>query len=523
MKECKYCGTTYDEAVREACPNCGGTAVVTEKEKVQAEEQEIYEQIIYTDSNKRLRNLILAGASAVVVIILIIVITTMTNNSKTYTYPGAFGVSQEITVKEIKETIELGDSYIKQGEYLKALDTYKKVPNEYDKYDKVRLKIDSAVDGYSTEIISRVEGLLKDENYAAAISVLDKATSIVGNNNVFTLKKEAVLGHYETEFLDNATSYVDAGEYKNALDILDLAIEIIENSATLLQKKEEILSLYKFEFLERASHHSDESQYTEALAILTTAQGIFGLSDSDVTAKTIEVHKAKVTEKISEYEQTNDYATAIQYIEQELSNVNNDTQVVEKLNAYKVIYKEKVLDDVAEAFENSGYEAAISILNRAKTILNDSSVEKTITEYKEYAPQSPFDIDYYTANNEHYLSAVGTVSDNYNVDHSNAYSAWTTKDILLNGQYERLTGTLFKVYEMRGDSSTPLIKIYCDDVLVVDEKIEIAEHPVSFSIDLTGVNVVKFTIDTTMFSMGSHFKHHTGAISDFNIYKKWVN
>ena len=528
MKECKYCRTTYENNLK-SCPNCGGTAVVTEKEKVQAEEQEIYEQTIYTDSNKRLRNLILSGVGAIVVIIVIIIIATMTSNSKTYTYPGAFGVGQEITVKEIKDAIDLGDNYIKQGEYLKALDAYKKVPAEYDKYDKVQIKIDSAVEEYSTEVISRVEGLLKDGNYATAISALDEAASFVGNNNVFTLKKDEVLGHYETKFLDNAASYIDAGEYKNALDILDLAIEIIGNSSTLLQKKEDVLSLYKAEFLARSTKHSDEGQYTEALAILTTAQGIFGLSDSDVNAKMIEVHKTKVVEKTSEYEQAEDYATAIQYIEQELSHLNNDTQVVEKLNAYKAIYKEQVLSEAANALERDGYAAAINIVNTGLSILSDDhDLERARDEYSTYAPIRIWELGSFSID-ENKTVFTSELKDNYGGIQSNVIRTTgglmptervAIKDFLLDGQYSRLEGTIFRSYDGRTESrNDPWIRIICDGSIVFEKSIAVGKDPEKFSIDLTGIRIVKIAMSTTYSFLSETVD--IGGVADLLLYKKW--
>ena len=36
MKECKYCGSTYADSLS-ACPNCGGSKIVTAEEKVAEE------------------------------------------------------------------------------------------------------------------------------------------------------------------------------------------------------------------------------------------------------------------------------------------------------------------------------------------------------------------------------------------------------------------------------------------------------------------------------------------------------
>jgi len=481
MAECKYCGTTYDEAVRETCPNCGGSSVITDEEKTQAKEQEQHEKESYKDNSKRLRYLIFGGAGAIVIIILAIVIATAASNNKTYTYTSATGNNQEITVREIKDSIALGEDYLKQGEYLKAIGAFNKVPTDYGKYDDVQLKSDEAIEGYCTEMLDKVEGMLSSGNYPDAISTLDAASTITGSNKSFVLKRAEISGKYKADFLDRASSYLEA------------------------------------------------TQYTEALATLTTAQGIFGSNDEDISSKVVEVNKARVLEKIVEYEKTEDYAEAITYLESELSNINNDMLLLEKLNTYKAMYKEQILSSARDTFDYEGYEAAIRVINTALNVLpGDSDFVAVLENYKSYIPArlDSLDVFSYEDGDAYYTlrSVIDSEGNEYwDIIHPastgkvgttggmGSHSASGINRIYkIEGNYNNFTGTIIldkKYVSYKNHILELLFEVYGDGVLLYQAPSSLSGQrmePISFDVDIAGVKKLRVHFEaknqTNMFS-----------------------
>jgi len=580
MKECKYCGTSYADNIG-TCPNCGGSVVITAEDRQKVVEQAQHEKNAYVDSNKRLKLLVFGGIGVIAVVILLVVFAVVSSLNRTYTYTDDTGITHEMKRKEIQDYIELGETYLGRKEYVKAIEQFSKVPEEYGAYGKIRLKISEAVDGYNDEVLLKAASLLDTGKYTEAIAMLDSAMLFGERNNRFILKKEEIFRAYKEDFLTRATHQLEASQYIEALDVLSMAKSIFGNddndlvakeeeildeyktvflsqtSAQLEQnqyvealstlsaaqgiwgasddvlsmKKKEVLSAYKADFFKRVDEYLVAKQYTEALASLATAKGIFGNNDAEIREKTIAVNKAKVLDKIAEYETAANYAAAIPYIERELGGVNNDAEIVTKLNSYKATYKEQIIENARSAFSESGYAAAIAILNQGISILgNDTDIVQAKIDYNAYAPISPWSLDYFTIN-EGEVKFLPELKDNYGNIQTNVFTSDEfsfERDAFLNGEYKRLTGTLFRTYEGRktegsnvfNNDGYPKIEIYCDDVLVYAEHINTGDEPKAFDLDISNVKVLRFFIYGF-----SHIYFEcdiNGGISELSLYKNVI-
>lgn len=101
------------------------------------------------------------------------------------------------------------------------------------------------------------------------------------------------------------------------------------------------------------------------------------------------------------------------------------------------------------------------------------------------------DMDYFSGTEN--LSKESSAKDNAGETHYHCIMRGFSRTYMLNGQYSRLTGTLFQKYDYRSDSlfsKKPGMAVYADGELVYEcsfSKGDTGIKPVNFDIDLTGV------------------------------------
>ena len=77
----------------------------------------------------------------------------------------------------------------------------------------------------------------------------------------------------------------------------------------------------------------------------------------------------------------------------------------------------------------------------------------------------------------------------------------------INGEYSRISGTLFLTYDNKNTTTKPTIEIYGDGKLLYTATVTGGVEPISFNVDLTGVLELKF-----------YMRGSAGAISNFGLY-----
>lgn len=111
------------------------------------------------------------------------------------------------------------------------------------------------------------------------------------------------------------------------------------------------------------------------------------------------------------------------------------------------------------------------------------------------------DLDYFSGTHSNDFYTAETEKDNTGVTHANCITRSFKRTYLINGQYSRLTGTLYQTYEGRSESIAYRdmgIVIYGDGELLYacspEEGTE-GMKPQSFDIDLTGVLELRVEFD----------------------------
>lgn len=145
-------------------------------------------------------------------------------------------------------------------------------------------------------------------------------------------------------------------------------------------------------YLDQSESYLNAGNYTEAVAVLDTAEQLLG-EHPEIKTQRQNVAKAQLLNTVSTYEKSDDYASAIKAIQSSDVELQNDAEVLQKLNSLKITYRNKVVADADVALGKSGYSEATRIANNGLSILpDDTTLLSKIEEYQAYAPVSLEDV-----------------------------------------------------------------------------------------------------------------------------------
>lgn len=436
MKICGYCNNEYDDKEKK-CPVCDSTILKHTKNTTSAKaEYERIEQEIKIRRKKRSMILgIGVGAIAIIVVVIIISIVSFINNP------------QRAIDKEAKE------------------------------------KYDSAV------------GYISQEEYDLAIKALDEIdTSWSGYDKVAGMRTEAVKGQLTSKL----TQYESTGDYESVISYINENVDDINADAEIKQIYDNSVTQYKSAVLTKADEYVSNGDYSAATSVLTTAIRVIS-SDSELENKMSEVGKAGILAQVKEYKNNGGYAEAIQYVNDNMDIVGNDSEILIELSSCEEAYRNAVIAEAAEAYQNSGYQAAIATINIGLQILIDDPVlEQNKINYSNCAPVYLTDINPYVGE----LMYVQQATDNMGNNYSNCYMAYSDEEAAtydLSGKYNTFNATIAvtkaEVNEALFYDNYASIKIIGDNsVLYEAPLLSVTTKPMDISLDVTGVSDLKIVM-----------------------------
>lgn len=264
-------------------------------------------------------------------------------------------------------------------------------------------------------------------------------------------------------------------------------------------------------YIEKSKSFANSGDFIEALATLDTAEQLYG-ADARIDEQRKNVNIAKVLYEVTGYEAENDYASAIKAIQNSDVEVQNDAEVLQKLNLLKATYKNKIIKDADAALKSEGYAKAIAVINEGLQILcNDESLLNKISEYEEYKPVYLVDMDvfdygspYYwgghSENNEYLQDINGKVY--INSKSFLAEETWET--FKLDGKYSRFHTIIAPPYDLHLYDYVSCIQIFADDKLIyTSSEFSKYSEPVEVELDITGVKYLKISCTMTKNAGGS--------------------
>lgn len=305
-------------------------------------------------------------------------------------------------------------------------------------------------------------------DYEEAIQALNKVASTSG----FYAEAQKLLvtatDQYRTGLMDTANTYVEKDDYKLAIEILKAGLLVIPEDVKLIQTIDDYSAEYKN-------------------AVRSAA-----IADAEA------------------YAAEQDYANAMTVILNASDEIGSDTELDVLLDKYAGEYINFALTRADIIFNSEGYEAAIQFLREVqKLIISDSELSNAIAEYESHKPVSLDTLEIW----QHGDFTCGpytheTVTDNYGNVYNSFYSGsdgWNSQILRwqesynvykIDGEYSTLSGVFCIKKEYNSSDSQNYLYIYGDNVLLETYTVRGGDEPVKFSIDISGVSLLKIQPDS---------------------------
>ena len=103
--------------------------------------------------------------------------------------------------------------------------------------------------------------------------------------------------------------------------------------------------------INKADEYLANKDYSAAVSVLTTATRLVG-SDKQLDAKMFECNKAEILNQIAIYKKEGNYAKAIEYINENLDVINNDSDILIELSYCEDTYRNNIISKAEKAFES---------------------------------------------------------------------------------------------------------------------------------------------------------------------------
>ncbi len=134
-------------------------------------------------------------------------------------------------------------------------------------------------------------------------------------------------------------------------------------------------------YIDKADEYLAAGDFNNALNTVNEAIQLYG-STNELTAKRKEVIVKKGLAALSLYESKNDYKGALTYIMYNLSEVENDAEILLKKADYIAKYRSQILTAAADHYSSGNTEKAADTVKDALLILPDDDILKR--KYQEY-------------------------------------------------------------------------------------------------------------------------------------------
>lgn len=358
--------------------------------------------------------------------------------------------------------------------------------------------------------LSDAEKLASSGDYASAIAMIKDTQNTYGNDADLQIAYNSYCSSYKSAVIGEADTLANSGNYDGACQKLNETIGVLGEDAELTQK---VKGYQLNSYISKADAYVKNNSFDEALAALDTAEQVLGDS-SVLSQKKSEIREKRFYHQLGQYEDDEDYEQAIKFMNNNSGTYGRDETFIEKLNFIKVKFREQTLASAAELFDSSGYSDAIAVLEKGLTVLpGDTAFTEKIEEYKKRIPVDLFSLDYFIINDSDSKNDVKGPSietDNIGNTHSKSYGFGFSRGedwviYRIDGNYSKLTGTFFLLFDYRSDQGSNVLNIYGDDELLYTTTIAGGMEPVDFSIDISGVRYLKISYFCDSWNRGARF------------------
>lgn len=340
------------------------------------------------------------------------------------------------------------------------------------------------------------------ENYEDAKKEYDESGEVTEELiNTLNNQMEVIFFDFKKQNIDYYTAKLQLE------DIADMKITEVQDK--LDKTKEDIEDLYASrQAFDAAQIYEEKGEYTKAISEYRK------VTDIDVNYETAkkkiilleDQYRTEVLDEASELAEKKDYIGAVDILNNALENVlPGDTTISKQVKSYQKDYVNDVINKSNKLLEENKYDEAVNVIEEAQEIVEDNSLLADQLAYiNNQRPKNfievckPYDqtMHIYEEFEKDCLSGFMMAGE----ECKNGFKAerWFSSDgyILsnLNGEYSTLS---FKLGHVDGsDMVDTSMVVYLDGEVENTYEIYADAYPKNISIDVTGVNQIKFYIPT---------------------------
>lgn len=375
---------------------------------------------------------------------------------------------------------------------------------------------------------------LSNNNPEPASSIAEGQVTEIENN---TQEAESVTdekGEEIQNLLVRADELEQDGKIEDAISELEAGTKEYPDSEEL----KEALSKYQNKLLEQqrtialeeAAEYAESGDYKKAMKRIEDAIKKYGEGEELALeyANYEELYKKGVIEKTiseaEEYAEDEDYGNAYKSVSKAIDDVGEDPTLSSKASEYETLFVSVEMAKVEEYLASNSYNAAMKVLEEAKTIVpKNEEIKNKIAEVEDSKPVSITSLDALNGgfdwNEGDPTDPFGnTYSDvsNYAVFSSYSYGdAEGYAEYRIYGNYTLLTGKISPHTDTFTDARGQ-IKIYADDKLkYTSPMIGRKTDSFDFSVDITDAEYIKIE-----YELDSYYNCYAAIIlMDVNLWK----
>ena len=265
----------------------------------------------------------------------------------------------------------------------------------------------------------------------------------------------------------------------------------------------------------------DSGHYDEALIQLDSIDSTWTNMKKASSLKTDVVREVLLEDADALLAEGN-YAELLKYISTHVDDPSSDTDIKAIFDNAADVYREDILDQAFTAYTEHGADGpsyALAILNDALNCIPDDQIIKSeMAEYEACFGENLVYMDPFHEGDGIYRFSGDPIADvegisydtgitGYSSSGDNNYISWR-----LDGEYDRLTATVFICNSDRNEEGSGRFTIYADDVPIYTETIDKDTESFDIDVNIKGCDILKieafgaggpFNIDALTCNLGN--------------------
>lgn len=415
----------------------------------------------------------------------------------------AAGIAGYVAISKMNDPLKRFQEAVLENDFVKAAQLYqeKLKSGNSEKLAEAATFITDQADEVKGKYIQRE---IEYEDALNQLQELEKI-GIVSKSEIEPVIEEINEIRTSRAAYENANNEMEAGDYKAAINDFHKVIQNDPDYENAQKKLAEAIKKYKDELFAMLSDFESDKRYKDAISALK--EGLLVVpDDADFLAEITDYEKMiedDLTLAIDEIirdaksvvSESDDYTTALTDLRAAEKQYPNREEIKAAISEIEESYVARELTEAEKLANDSKYEEAVERLGEALILSPDNeSIEKAIEEYKAKYPALLQQMVYFVGEN---LGNGGQELDNVqNMQINVVTSKYGHFDntYKLNGEYKKITGNLYQPFEYRSERYRRVLEIYGDGRLLYSAKMGAGIEPVSFSVDLSGVEELEITL-----------------------------